>query len=193
MTDRIERRQSAGPIDLRGTTLRGYAAVFDARSQPLPLSDSGKETFVEVIRPGAFREALASGADVLARFEHAHVIGRTSNGTLRLKEDARGLSYEIDMPDTTLGADVVKMVRRRDVPYSSFAFRVRAGGDTWRREGDTLIRELRSVTLIDVAPVSSPAYLATDVAVRGCFPNLPAELLKPKSINRMRLELAERA
>ncbi|MCI0352269.1 MAG: HK97 family phage prohead protease [Acidobacteriales bacterium] len=145
--------------------IAGYAAVFNTLSNDLPLTEG--RTFKEVIRPGAFAESLASGADILARFEHTQLLGRTSNGTLRLVEDSRGLRYEVDPPDTTAGRDAVALIKRRDVPYSSFAFTVRKGGDTWRREGSTLVREIASVVLIDVSPVAKPAYAATDVALRS--------------------------
>ena len=41
---------------------------------------------------------------------------------LRLWTDQRGLGYEIDVPDTTAGRDILEYVRRGDVRHSSFAF-----------------------------------------------------------------------
>jgi HK97 family phage prohead protease len=169
----------------------GYAAVFNTLSEDLPLSEG--RTYKEVIRPGAFAESLADGSDVLARFEHAEILGRTGNGTLRLIEDERGLRYEIDPPDTQLGRDLLVLIKRRDVPYSSFAFRVRQGGDAWRREGATMVRELRSVRLVDVAPVTKPAYLATDAAVRS-YDAAASEHVTPSVLPtwNMKLQVADR-
>jgi len=177
----VEDREGKPPI------IAGYAAVFNSLSQELPLAEG--RTFREVIRPGAFAESLTDGSDVLARFEHTQLLGRTKNGTLRLTEDHRGLRYAIDPPDTTLGKDVVTLIKRGDIPYSSFAFKVKNGGDSWKREGESLVREIRSVTLIDVAPVAQPAYLATDVAVRSfAESNFDPEYTRWA----MRLMLAER-
>ncbi len=187
----LAERADAAPV------ITGYAAVFNTLSREMPLSPG--RTFKEVIRPGAFAEALASGADVLARYEHSQILGRTGNGTLRLVEDARGLRYEIDPPDTTVGKDLVISLRRGDVSASSFAFTVKPGGDIWRREGETLVREITSVkSLVDVSPVARGAYAATDVALRsysesGLEQDAQTETLEPCAQRMaMRLALAER-
>src|SRR5262245_48545104 len=133
-----ERRYLSEPLALADGSRKivGYAAVFNSLSEPLPMKrdDPAGRSFREIIRPGAFAESLASNRDVLARFEHTTILGRTGNGTLRLSEDSRGLRYEIDPPDTTYARDVIELIRRRDVPYSSFAFRVRSSGETWKRD-----------------------------------------------------------
>src|SRR5262249_1804476 len=88
----------------KGRTLRGYATVFNDEAT---IHEYGQE-FREQIAPGAFREALAG--DVVALYNHNRdaVLGRTSSGTLRLNEDAKGLSFEIDLPDTALGRDLAE-------------------------------------------------------------------------------------
>lgn len=171
--------------------ISGYAAVFNSLSKELPLGEG--RTFREIILPGAFSESLGAGDDVMARYEHSQILGRISNGTLRLNEDAKGLRYQIDPAETTAGRDAVALIRRRDIPYSSFSFSVRKGGDTWKRDGKNTIRELRSVSLIDVAPVSNPAYSTTDVAVRSYLEsNIDPEFIELFSQRmKMRLRLAE--
>lgn len=154
--------------------LAGYAAVFDSWTT---LYRSRTFEYREVIRPGAFRKALAEGQDVRALFNHDpnQVLGRTKAGTLRLAEDARGLSIRIDPPDTQLGRDVVEMVRRGDVSQMSFAFTARDGGEklTITRRGDVEVyeAEILDVDLYDVAPVTYPAYKDTEVGLRmaGCL------------------------
>jgi HK97 family phage prohead protease len=135
----------------------GYAAVYNSLSQDLG-------NFRETITPGAFTAALASAPDVRGRYNHEGLLGRTKSGTLRLADDARGLRYEIDVADTTLGRDVAESVRRGDVDGSSFAFRVRGSdGEVWKRDAaGGVIRELRALELFDVGPVDNPAYLGTE-------------------------------
>src|SRR5262245_60482400 len=86
-------------------TITGYAAVFNSLSETL--ADRSGRPFREIVRPGAFLRSIADAAqsktDIIARFDHAGVFGRTSNGTLRLREDHHGLRYEIDPPDTQGG------------------------------------------------------------------------------------------
>lgn len=167
----------------------GYAAVFNSPSEELTFKDGRR--FREIVRPSAFTESLRTKADVLARFEHGELLARVSNGTLRLTEDSRGLRYEIDPANTTAGRDAVELIRRRDVPYSSFAFSVLPGGDTWRREGSVMIRELRSIVLLDVSPVAKPAYTVTDVALRS-FEQWSRGSYSFRNLRRARLALAER-
>lgn len=112
------------------------------------------------------------------------------NGTLRLTEDSRGLRYEIDPPNTQVGRDAVELIRRGDVRMSSFGFRIRPGGEKWQRRNDRLYRELRSLELLDVSPVTIGAYKATDVAMRSLDAWLASEAGDGR--RRMRLELAER-
>lgn len=140
--------------------MSGYAAVFNSRSQDLG-------GFVEVIRPGAFARALDMDVRALWNHDSNHVLGRTKNGTLRLREDEHGLYMEVDLPDTAMGRDVHEMVRRGDVDQMSFAFSVNKGGEEWRKEDGQQVRELLDVALYDVSPVTYPAYEATSVSARA--------------------------
>ena len=144
--------------------IRGYAAVFNARSQVLSEDD---RQFREYIKPGAFQRSLAE-ADVRALFNHdtRSLLGRKGAGTLRLYEDEHGLRYEIDPPDTTTGRDVVEMLRRGDLTGSSFGFATIA--DNWTTDADGMdLRELREVHLFDVGPVTFPAYTQASAAYRS--------------------------
>lgn len=153
--------------------LSGYAAIFDSWTT---LYRSKWWEVREVIRPGAFRNALSENQDVRALFNHDpdNVLGRTVSGTLRLSEDSRGLHMEVDPPDTELGRSVTEMIRRGDVSQMSFAFLPRAGGEvvTTRQEGDVEITEveIKDVDLYDVAPVTYPAYKDTTIGLRGLTP-----------------------
>jgi HK97 family phage prohead protease len=172
-TNQIERRTVPG--DIRAvkksatdpTTLSGYAALF------------GRETvidgwfpFREVIRAGAFAETIKAD-DVRCLFNHSadHVLGRTTNGTLRLFEDAIGLHYEVDLnPDDSDALSVGAKVARLDVSQSSFAFQVEE--DTWDESevklGKLPLRTIIRVSpLFDVSPVTYPAYADSTVSARA--------------------------
>jgi hypothetical protein len=156
----IERRHLALELraDVAHRKLAGYAARFGAPAEI--------EGFTETIRCGAFRASLAKKDDILALVDHdpGKLMARTRSGTLRLSEDARGLAFELDVPSTTLGNDVLAMVERGDMGGMSFGFRVAAGGDHWP---DKRTRELRQVELVEVSVVHAfPAYEGTSVAAR---------------------------
>lgn len=144
--------------------IRGYAAMFNQLSQPLLFG------MRERIRPGAFRATIANGADVRALFNHdpSQILGRNKAGTLKLEEDNIGLRYVIDPPNTTVGRDVVENIRRGDVTQSSFGFR--SVDEEYKKENGQWVRELVSVELFDVSPVTYPAYTGTSVGVRCIHP-----------------------
>ncbi|WP_402465780.1 HK97 family phage prohead protease [Isoptericola aurantiacus] len=167
MTTEPEIRTAAlGPVELRegGSgigQLTGYAAVFNRHSQNLG-------GFVEMVDPGAFTKSLADQVPVMVRGNHddAHLLGTTWAGTLKLEVDGTGLRYTVDLPDTSSGRDWKALAARGDVKWSSFAFRTI--DDEWSAtEQGFPLRTLRAVQLVDVAPVNSPAYLDTTVAVRS--------------------------
>ena len=144
-------------------TVRGYAAVYDSLSEDLG-------GFREIIRKGAFDNALEEKQPVSARVQHEaglSTVGTTESGTLLLGADSKGLWYEVDPPDTNAGRDLVALLERGDIRYSSFAFSVRDGGERWNWESDPPVRELLDVNLYDVAPVDGPAYRATSAEVRA--------------------------
>lgn len=153
----IEKR-AAHEARAEGRKLVGYAAVFDQETR---IGD-----FSEVIRKGSFSASLADGHDVLGLVDHdaGKVLARTKSGTLRLREDERGLRFEIDLPETNLGRDILALAARGDIGGASFAFSVPDGGKSW--SGDK--RELRSLTVHEVSVVQSfPAYSGTVVQARS--------------------------
>lgn len=152
-------KRLANEVRAEGRKLKGYAARFGVEA------DIG--TFRERIAPGAFRASL--GGDVLALVDHdpTRLLARTSTGTLRLEEDRDGLAFELDVPDTTLGRDVLAMAERGDLGGMSFGFTVQ--DEAW--QGRT--RELRAVDLMEVSVVHAwPAYDGTEVQARNATPAL---------------------
>lgn len=142
-------------------TLFGYAAKFNKLSRNLG-------GFVEEIHPDAFNKSLADGVRVMARYNHEVLLATTDSGTLRVWADEVGLPYEIDLPDTTFGRDLAVMAERQDVRFSSFAFLTPPNGDEWGlTDSGFPLRTLRSVQLVDVAPVDDPAYLDTSSGLRS--------------------------
>lgn len=140
-------------------TVAGYAAVFNSEA------DIGGY-WREVIAPGAFTATLQND-DILAYSAHdsARILGRTSSGTLRLREDSQGLSVEIDLPDTTDGRDVAELVRRGDLKGMSFGFVVTK--EQWDETLDPPVRTIQQVELIEVSAVGRPAYGDTSLGLRS--------------------------
>lgn len=166
VSGRVEVRAEDGKAPL----IHGYAAVYNNLSDDLG-------GFRERLLPGAFAAALLPGADVRALWQHdsAYVLGRTLNGSLRLSSDEHGLQMAVDPPETHWAQDAMVSLRRGDVSQMSFGFYVPEGGDEWRTEDGVMVRTVRRVELLEVSPVTFPAYPATSVAVRELAARLRAQ------------------
>jgi HK97 family phage prohead protease len=107
--------------------------------------------------------------DVRGLFNHDDdfVLGRTKSGTMQLVNDELGLRYKIKYnPFDPDHVRVMEKVKRGDVSQSSFAFSVKE--DKWETRNG---KDHRTITklkrLIDVSPVTYPAYQNTSVAMRS--------------------------
>lgn len=167
-----ERRTFYGEVRAKGEKesrkIAGYAAVFNEPTTIL--MRDGKGGYIEVIEeisPGAFDDVLED--DVRALFNHDpnFILGRNTSGTLRLFVDDRGLGYEIEVPDTAIGRDLLKSIERGDVSQSSFGFEV--ADDQWdtTKDGKDRRKITRLAQLYDVSPVTYPAYTTTEATARS--------------------------
>lgn len=160
--------------------LTGYAAKFDSYSEDLG-------GFIEVIRPGAFTRTLAEGADVRCLFNHDEnlILGRTKSKTLRLTEDATGLYFECDVPDSNTGRSVYEAVQRGDVDQCSFGFCCVDEHFAPNPSGQpAVVRELLDVDIFDVSVVTYPAYGSTSVSARSLWPKGQPEYLEVRNLAR---------
>lgn len=168
--DGLEIRSLVGDLHIEsrdtgtaGRTIVGYAAKFECWSDPIL---------------GWFREKIARGAfdgcdmqDVIMCFNHCDnaILARTTSGTLRLEVDDVGLRFAFEAPHTTVGNDMLELVRRGDVSRCSFRFGVKE--DVWQyadaRNGLDLDERtiLRFSYVVDVSLVTFPAYPATEASV----------------------------
>ena len=151
--------------------IEGYAANFEQRT------DLGY--FKEEIARGAFDDVMEDDVRLLLNHEGAPM-ARTTNGTLELSIDDTGLKYRAALADTQDGRDLYKLIKRGDISQSSFAFTI--AEQEWSED-----RSTRTVTkmarLLDVSPVTYPAYPTTTVAARQMaeVKPEPVEEIKTKS------------
>jgi HK97 family phage prohead protease len=144
----------------------GYAAKFGVLSLEL------EGSFIERIDPGAFgivaeRRGRRRPLETRALWNHdANYPLARYPGTLSLKVDEVGLRYEFPVPDTTYGRDIAANIRAAIVRSSSFSFTVPSGGDAWSVEDGRSVRVINRIdSLLDVGPVTFPAYPDADVKV----------------------------
>ncbi|MBX9706814.1 MAG: HK97 family phage prohead protease [Caulobacteraceae bacterium] len=164
-----ERRAATLEVRAKGRRLEGYAALFGVRAR---IADQ----FDEEIRQGAFTGSLSAASDILALVDHdpSRLLARTRSRTLRLSQDSRGLAFDLDVPDTSEGRDVLALAERGDLGGMSFGFTLAPGGEV--REGG--LRILQAVKLHEISVVKAwPAYQGTEVAARSDQLASPARLV----------------
>jgi HK97 family phage prohead protease len=159
---RIERREVPFDVDTDGNAIGGYAAVYDAESNPIrdPNLNGGKP-FTELVEDGAFDDSLAdSNVQLLVQHDPSKLVADTRSGLMRLRSDDKGLAFDVTLPDTTLAADTRALVRAGVLREMSFGFYARA--DRWSGSRRTLTR----VDLREVSIVSAGAYSQTSAEAR---------------------------
>ena len=152
-------------LDNDSRILEGYASVFNAESKDLG-------GFTEMISPSAF-EGVIERSDVFALLDHDRnkVLARSKKGkgSLELSVDEKGLQFRFEAANTTLGNDVLAMVKRGDLTDASFCFTVE--DETWQKKEDgTYLRTINKIgDLYDVAICYNGAYsdAYTEVALRS--------------------------
>jgi HK97 family phage prohead protease len=173
-------------------TVVGYGAVFNSMSNDLG-------GFREFISPDAFEGRLED--DVRFLINHDGMpLARTTNGTLRLSVDEKGLKYEADMPNTSTARDLMELLKNGTINQSSFAFTVEE--DSWEVKDGMNIRTIDKVSqLYDISSVTFPAYssASSSVALRSLEEWKSKEKntegikeeedLKKRSLNEMRLKI----
>ena len=101
-------------------TIEGYATIFNAATC---LYSANGVDYWEVVDAGAFDGADLS--NVVLRYNHSDnfsILARTSNDTLRLSVDERGLHIEANIAETSQGKDIYELIRRKDISKMSYGY-----------------------------------------------------------------------
>jgi len=173
-TDLVRMHRATRPqlrADGQGTlgTLYGHFAVFNTET----LIDSWWEgKFRERIAPGAFSRTINHRGDrVRVLFNHGldpqvgdKVLGRPSI----LREDERGVYYEVPLLDTSYNRDLAPGL---DADQYGASFRFEVVQEDWEDPPDGTdqlpLRTIREVKLFEFGPVTFPAYEAATAGLRS--------------------------
>jgi HK97 family phage prohead protease len=151
------------------------AGVAARYSNPTTIgAKNGRNSFREVVLPGAFRNAVAAKQDTKFLINHDpnRLMGSVAAGTLRLRETADGLEFEADLPDSEDGRNAYTSIKRGDMSECSFGFTCDSGDDAWgvvEVSGKRMAcRSIKNIAeLSDVSAVTFPAYGNTSVQARA--------------------------
>lgn len=169
--------------DENGPVIAGYFAVFN---NPTELWHG----CIEQVAPGAFSSSLSGDVRALIDHDTRLVIGRTTAGTLSLREDGTGLYGEIKINEHDSDAmNLYARVQRGDVSQCSFGFDIVAEDYVQSPDGQTCTWTIRDVILWEVSVVTFPAYEATSAIARASG---DIDSLKNARLERRKKELMER-
>lgn len=139
--------------------IEGYFAVFNS---PYALWEGAEE----IVKPGAFVETLSGDIRCLIDHDTRLVLGRTTVGTLTLREDTRGLWGQVKINRDDVDAmNLYARVQRGDVDQCSFGFNIDKES-FFDLGGGNCRWEIEKVTLFEVSVVTFPAYEETAVKAR---------------------------
>ncbi|MDP9227015.1 MAG: HK97 family phage prohead protease, partial [Actinomycetota bacterium] len=146
------------PASRSATTSRklvGTAAVFGQTADRLG--------FAERIERGAFADAIRDGDPFLV-FGHNEldILARKSAGSLRLRETVKGLEIEADVVKTTLGNDVLELVRTGHLSEMSFQM---SDVEDHYENGERVITRVGQLWEVSCVPLG--AYSQTSVEARA--------------------------
>ena len=144
--------------------------------------DSNTSVF-ERIEPDAFKETDMS--DVIFQCDHTgKVFARTSNNTLSLMVDDKGLFTRTDLSRTESARQMFEEIREGMYYKMSFAFTIDTD-EVIRESENKLVRVIKRIAkLYDVSAVSFPANDTTNIsvfsrsAIDGFIESEKADLLK---------------
>ena len=143
-----------------GLFLEGYFAVFNSIYELWAGA-------TESIAPGAFDDSVSD--DVRALYNHNTdiVLGRTSAGTMEIRQDNHGLwgRIRINRSDTD-AMNAYARIARGDITGCSFGFDIAAQETDYRDDGSVHWTITKVSPLYEISPCTFPAYQETVVSVR---------------------------
>lgn len=177
--------------------VRGYASTFN---EPYVLYEDDEIRILEQVAPDAFRDA--DMGDIIFQYDHSgRVFARTSNNTLKVGVDEKGLAIEADLGGTDIGRQLYEEIKGGYTTKMSYAYKI--SSETWEesRDENGKLLELRTITGIskvyDVSAVSLPANDGTSISVRnlsdGVIEQIKAERLKALENERRKMKLMIKA
>lgn len=163
-----EKRNGNEIVNGEKRTVQGYAIIFNSKSV---LLQKDNINFYEIIEPTAISQEVIDNSDILCLLNHnpEKVLGRSNKGegTLKLTLDEKGVKFNLDLPKSPLGDEVLEGIKRGDLSTCSFSFTIEEGGDNWQLQEDgNYLRTITEISkLYDVSIVWQPAYEETNVEV----------------------------
>ena len=148
-----------------GRRISGKAISFDTQS-----NDIG---FIEILHRGCISQELIDSSNIVFLYNHDYnqVIARANKGKGTLNIDLRddGVYFDLEVPNTTMGNDLLENIRLGNITQCSFGFNYANEEGAYKDEkiGDVWYRNVYKIgKLYDLSAVTYPAYDDTYVNAR---------------------------
>ena len=148
-----------------GRHISGKAISFDTQS-----NDIG---FIEILHRGCISQELIDSSNIVFLYNHDYnqVIARANKGKGTLNIDLRddGVYFDLEVPNTTMGNDLLENIRLGNITQCSFGFNYANEEGSYKDEkiGDVWYRNVYKIgELYDLSAVTYPAYDDTYVNAR---------------------------
>ena len=148
-----------------GRHISGKAISFDTES-----NDIG---FIEILHRGCISQELIDSSNIVFLYNHDYnqVIARANKGkgTLNIELRDDGVYFDLEVPNTTMGNDLLENIRLGNITQCSFGFRYANEEGAYKDEkiGDVWYRNVYKIgELYDLSAVTYPAYDDTYVNAR---------------------------
>ena len=186
-------------VESGSKSVSGYATTFN---EPYVLYEDDDITYREQVDPNAFDNTDMS--DVIMQYDHeGRVFARTSNNTLSVVPDEKGLFIKAELGGTEIGRNLYEEIRGGYTDKMSFGFIVDSDEEV-RMETEDRVDVLRTIKgiskLFDVSAVSLPANNGTSIgATRSRIDGAIEEIRTERSeaeklkLERRRAEIRARA
>lgn len=170
--------------DKESYKVSGYASTFDTYT----LFEVDGIDYKERIDSHAFDNADMS--DVIMQYDHTgRVFARTSNGTLSVSVDERGLKVEADLSTTEASRELYDEIASGLIIKMSFAFKV----SEEHYDSNSHTRVVDKISKVyDVSAVSIPANPDTEIFARSAFFDGVIEKEKAERLEQTRKEAEKR-
>ena len=148
-----------------GRHISGKAISFDTQS-----NDIG---FIEILHRGCISQELIDSSNIVFLYNHDYnqVIARANKGKGTLNIDLRddGVYFDLEVPNTTMGNDLLENIRLGNITQCSFGFRYANEEGAYKDEkiDGVWYRNVYKIgELYDLSAVTYPAYDDTYVNAR---------------------------
>lgn len=148
-----------------GRRISGKAISFDTQS-----NDIG---FIEILHRGCISQELIDSSNIVFLYNHDYnqVIARANKGKGTLNIDLRddGVYFDLEVPNTTMGNDLLENIRLGNITQCSFGFRYANEEGAYKDEkiDGVWYRDVYKIgELFDLSAVTYPAYDDTYVNAR---------------------------